>query len=152
MNYEIVCLKEKIVAGIKIRTNNNDPNMKNDIGMAWQKFFEDGIYQSILNKKNGNTIGLYTNYENDVNGNYDIMVCCEIDNEKNILEGIATKRIEAGKYAKFSLKGEQEKVVAECWSEIWVTHLDRKYSFDFEEYKGNCQSDEVEIDIYISIN
>lgn len=32
MNYEVVYLKEKIVAGITIRTSNNDPNMGKPIG------------------------------------------------------------------------------------------------------------------------
>lgn len=31
-------------------------------------------------------------------------------------------------------------------------NLDRKYSFDFEEYKGECDMDDAEINIYISIN
>jgi predicted transcriptional regulator YdeE len=152
MNYEVVYLKEKIVAGIKIRTNNNDPNMKSDIGKAWQGFFEEGTYQSILHKKNNNTIGLYTNYENKVNGDYDLMICCEVFDEKNLLKGVEIKKIEEGKYAKFVKRGKQEKAVAECWEEIWATNLDRKYSFDFEEYKGDCQSDNVEISIYIAIN
>lgn len=152
MNYEVVYLKEKIVAGIKIRTNNSDINMKNNIGRAWQAFFKDGIYQSILNKKNNNTIGLYTNYENKPNGDYDVLVCCEILNEKNLPSGIEVIKIEASKYAKFVLKGEMEKVVAECWTRIWTMDLNRKYTYDFEEYKGDCIDGDVEINIYIAIN
>ena len=41
MNYEVVYLKEKTVAGITIRTSNNDPNMAKVIGETWQKFFEE---------------------------------------------------------------------------------------------------------------
>lgn len=152
MNYEEVYLKEKIVAGTRIRTNNNDPNMVNNISKVWNNFFQNGIYQSILNKKNNNTIGLYTNYENGVNGDYDLMVCCEISDEKNLPKGMDLIKIEEGKYAKFVVRGKQEKAVAECWSKIWAMNLDRKYSFDFEEYKGNCQSDNSEISIYIAIN
>lgn len=32
MNYEVVQLEEKTVAGLKIRTNNQNPNMGRDIG------------------------------------------------------------------------------------------------------------------------
>lgn len=152
MNYQVVYLEEKMVAGIKIRTNNNNPDMKNCIGRAWQTFFEDGIYQSIPSKKNGDTIGMYTNYENKTNGDYDVLICCEISDDENLPIGIETKKIEAGKYAKFSVKGEMEKVVAECWKQIWSTNLDRKYTFDFEEYKGNCKNNDTEINIYIAIN
>lgn len=152
MNYEVVYLKERMVAGIKIRTNNNDPNMKNNIGKVWKSFFQGGIYQSILDKKNNNTIGLYTNYEDKTNGDYDVMVCCEIFNEQDLPSGIEAKRIEAGKYAKFVVKGEMEKVVAECWNKIWTIDLNRKYTYDFEEYKGDCINGNEEINIYIAIN
>ena len=51
MNYEIVYLNEKIVAGIVTRTSNSTENMKKVIGEAWQMFFETGAYSSIPNKK-----------------------------------------------------------------------------------------------------
>ena len=78
MNYEVVYLKEKTVAGITIRTSNSDPNMAKAIGETWQEFFANNVYASIPNKKNYNSIGLYTNYEDKVNGEYDLIVCCEI--------------------------------------------------------------------------
>jgi len=152
MNYEVVYLKEKTVAGITIRTNNNDPNMSKVIGETWQRFFAEGAYASISNKVNDNSIGLYTNYENKVNGAYDMMVCCEISKQENLPNEIDVKRIEEGKYAKFVAKGNVQKAVAECWSKIWPIDLDRKYSFDFEEYIGGCDMENAEINIYISIN
>lgn len=152
MNYEVVYLKEKTVAGIKIRTSNSNPNMVKSIGQTWQKFFEDGIYKSICNKENDNSIGLYTNYENKVNGAYDMIVCCEIYKEENLPNGIYIKKIKEGKYAKFVVKGNAQKAVAECWAKIWSMDLNRKYSFDFEEYISGCEIDNADINIYISIN
>ena len=152
MNYEVVYLKEKIVAGFTIRTNNNNSNMKEDIGRTWKKFFVGNVYESILNKQNNNSIGLYTNYEDKVNGDYDMMVCCEISKEENLINEIDVKKISEGKYAKFEVKGNVQKVVAEFWNKLWSMDMDRKYSFDFEEYKGDCEMDNAEINIYISIN
>jgi predicted transcriptional regulator YdeE len=152
MNYEIVYLEEKIVAGITIQTNNSDPNMSKAIGETWQKFFAGGIYQSIPNKQNSNSIGLYTNYENKINGSYDMMVCCEVSNVENLSDGIDIKRIKEGRYAKFIAKGNVQKAVAEFWERLWTMNLDRKYSFDFEEYKGEGNMVNAEINIYISIN
>jgi predicted transcriptional regulator YdeE len=152
MNYEVVYLKEKTVAGITIRTSNNDPNMAKAIGETWQKFFVEGVYQSISNKENDNSIGLYTNYEDKVKGAYDMMVCCEISKEENLPSGIDVKKIAEGKYAKFVAKGHVQKAVAECWTKIWSMDLNRKYSFDFEEYISGCEMDNAEINIYISIN
>jgi predicted transcriptional regulator YdeE len=152
MNYEVVYLEEKIVAGVVTRTSNNAPDMGNVIGKAWQKFFQGGVYSVIPNKKNKNTIGLYTNYEDKVNGDYDVMVCCEISNAENLSSEIQMKKIVEGKYAKFVVKGKIEEVLGRLWAEIWSMNLDRKYTFDFEEYIGDCETDEQEIHIYIAIN
>jgi predicted transcriptional regulator YdeE len=152
MNYEVVYLKEKIVAGVVVRTSNSAPDMSKVIGEAWQRFFEAGIYSSIANKKNNNTIGLYTNYEDKVNGAYDVVICCEILKEEKLSNEIQMKKIVEGKYAKFVVKGEVKEAVGRCWSEIWKMNLDRKYTFDFEEYISECESEEQEIHIYIAIN
>lgn len=152
MNYEVVYLEEKIVAGVLARTSNNAPDMGKVIGEAWQKFFQGGVYPVILNKKNNNTIGLYTNYEEKINGAYDVMVCCEISNAENLSNEIQIKKIVEGKYAKFVIRGKVEEVVGRSWAEIWLMNLDRKYTFDFEEYIGGCETDGQEIHIYIAIN
>jgi predicted transcriptional regulator YdeE len=152
MNYELVQLKEKKVAGLRIRTSNSDPNMGNSIGMAWQSFFADGIYNLIPDKKNDKSIGLYTNYENGVNGAYDVMVCCEVEDTVSLPEKVDTETIAPGKYAKFIIKGHTQKAVAEFWTKLWSMDLDRKYSCDFEEYQCGGNMENAEIHIYISLN
>lgn len=152
MNYETVQLEEKKVAGLKIRTSNTDPDMSSSIGAVWQKFFEDGIYQSIPNKENDKSIGLYMNYENGINGAYDMMVCCEIPNSSILSDSVQSETIPAGKYAKFIIQGHMQKAVAEFWMKLWSMDLDRKYSCDFEEYQSGCDMDNAEIHIYISLN
>jgi len=152
MNYEIVNLEEKTVAGLLIRTSNNDPNMPRLIGELWQGFFSKGTYQSICDKKNDKSIGLYTNYDSDVNGEYDVMVCCEVENKSNLPIGVYAKVIPAGKYAKFIVQGDMQKAVAEFWMKLWSMDLDRKYSCDFEEYQSGCDIKDAEIHIYIALN
>ena len=39
MEYEILELEEKIVAGIKVKTTNQEGKSMQDIGMTWQKLF-----------------------------------------------------------------------------------------------------------------
>ncbi|PKM95424.1 MAG: AraC family transcriptional regulator [Firmicutes bacterium HGW-Firmicutes-1] len=151
MDYEIVYLEEKNVAGLKIRTSNSDPNMVNSIGGLWQEFFTKGIYQSIPNKYNDKSIGLYTNYESDDQGEYDMMVCCEVINSSKLPVGVYPQMIPAGKYAKFVVKGDMQKVVAEFWTKLWSMNLDRKFSSDFEEYQSGSDNI-VEIHIYIALN
>jgi len=152
MDYEIVHLEEKTVAGLRIQTRNSDPNMTLSIGGLWQDFFAKGIYQSIANKQNDKSIGLYTNYESDANGPYDMMVCCEIQNTSNLPDSVHAQTIPAGKYAKFIVQGDTQKVVAEFWMELWSMDLDRKYSCDFEEYQSGGDMNNAEIHIYIALH
>lgn len=151
MNYEVVNLKEKKVVGLNIRTNNNDPNMSNDIGKLWNKFFNQGIFSEIKNKVNERAIGLYSNYESDFTGDYDMTVACEVSDDKEIPKGTIVKTIPAGKYAKFFVKGHMQKAVYEFWQELWKMDLNRAYTCDFEEYI-NSDIDNAEINIYIALN
>ena len=152
MNYETVEINEKTVAGLTIRTSNNDKNMTQAIGGLWQHFFADGIYQSILNKKNGCSIGLYSNYENNVSGPYDVTVCCEISKCEKPPIGVLVKTIPAGKYLKFVVNGHMQTAVTEFWTKLWSMDLNRKYSCDFEEYQSGGDMENCEIHMYISIN
>lgn len=152
MNYEVVELREKKVAGIRRRTSNSDANMSAEIGSAWQKFFEGGIYASIPGKINGKTLGVYTNYEKDVNGAYDVLVCCEVEAEAKLSVDVSTEIIPKGKYAKFVIHGDVKEAVQAFWMEFWNMDLDRKYSCDFEEYQGGEDLKQAEIHVYISLN
>lgn len=91
MNYEIIELTEKKVAGITIRTNNNDKNMKQAIGKLWQDFFTKGIGKNILNKKNSTVLGLYSDYESDANSFYNATVCCEVTKYENLPNEVVKK-------------------------------------------------------------
>lgn len=152
MKYEVVELKEKIVVGLTLQTSNNDENMTKVIGGLWQRFFAKGIYLSILNKKNNCSIGLYSNYENNESGAYDATVCCEVIKCENLPNGVEVKRIPAGKYAKFVVKGHVQTAVAEFWTKLCSMDLNRKYSCDFEEYQSSGDMENCEIHIYIFVN
>ncbi len=123
------------MAGLKISTRNSDPEMTAKIGSLWQKFFGKGVFQSIGSKKNEKTIGLYTNYETDVNGLYDVFACCEVTGEAEMPDGIETTKISAGKYARFVVRGDTQKAVSDFWYKLWSMDLNRKYTGDFEEYQ-----------------
>lgn len=151
MKYEVVTLSEKTVVGLKKRTSNSDPNMTKIIGALWQNFFTKGVYQSIPNKQNAHSIGLYTNYETNAQGAYDVMACCEVNSTKNLPNHIATEIIPAGNYAKFIVHGDVQKAVSEFWTKLWSMDLDRKYSCDFEEYQSGSDMSNAEIHIYISL-
>lgn len=150
MQYEEVYLEERTVVGLRVRTKNTDPNMSQAIGGLWQAFFEKNMYTSILNKVGDAVIGLYDEYEKDVNGSYDMSVCVQVANEEEIPEECVIKRIPSGKYAKFKVKGNVKSAVVQFWEQLWKMDLKRSYLADFEEYT-NIVDGEADITIYIAL-
>lgn len=150
MNYEIVNLEEKVVVGITARTKNSDENMPQIIGGLWSDFYMKGIYNSIPNKVNEKSIGLYSDYENNENGEYNITVCTEVSDAKNSNSNVVVRVIPKGRYAKFIVKGHMQRAVSEFWMNLWTVNLERTFTGDFEEYQ-DCNEDSAEIHVYISI-
>lgn len=145
MKYETVTLDQKILVGVSAVTSNSDPKMGETIGGLWKDLYQKGIYETIKNKVNHYAIGLYSDYADD---KYCITVGTEVQKAEN--NELITKIIPAGKYAKFSLKGNMVKAVADSWGEIWSMNLDRSYTGDFEEYLDN-ETDNANINIYIAL-
>lgn len=147
MDYNIVEIKEKIVAGKVVRTNNNSADMPQKMDFVWKNFFK--IYKDINNKIDKKCLGVYTNYESDFKGDYDIMVCCEVDKTDNLNNDISIIKIPSQKYAEFTLNNRKE--IPEFWQKIWNMDLNRKYSYDFEEYEDISNIDECKVKIHIAL-
>lgn len=153
MNYEIVNIQEKIIAGIGVETTNKNMKAMTDIGMLWGKFIGEKIIDSIPMKVNEKAIGLYTEYEGDYTKPYKFYCAAQVSSAIDEKDDIVTKVIPVGKYAKFTVKGHMQKVVGEAWEKIWNMDLDRKYSCDFEVYHNDSEDiNNQTIDIYISLN
>ncbi|WP_432401397.1 GyrI-like domain-containing protein [Wukongibacter sp. M2B1] len=152
MKYEIIELKEKQVVGLLVRTTNENMQSAKDIDLLWQNFISKGIYKNINYKIDRKTIGLYTDYEKDYTKPYNFMSCCEVSSISDLHAPLQTKIIQAGKYAKFSIRGHLQKDLLNAWQNIWSLDLDRTYESDFEVYHNNSEdiNDQI-IDIYISI-
>lgn len=150
MNYEIVHLEEKTVIGLIARTNNMAPDMGMVIGGLWEQFYKKGTYAAIQNKSNDKALGIYTDYAGTEKDDYNIIVACEVTDTKVIPQGTVKRTLTAGKYAKFIIKGDTHKVVAEFWQELWNMELPRSFICDFEEYQ-NSDLKNAEIHIYIGL-
>ena len=151
MNYEIIEMEERTVIGIATVTNNASPDMGSKIGQLWQKLYS-GTVEKMTGRVNGKCIGLYCDYQQ--NGDYTVLAGCEIEKsaaEKNKDAETTVKIIPKGKYAKFVVKGDVQKAVAESWGAIWNTPLERTFTGDFEEYQEDCDGKNGTIFIYIAI-
>ena len=145
MNYTVVTLEEKIVVGVSAVVGNDDPKMGEIIGGLWEALYQGGVSQTIKNKVNQYAIGLYSDY---VDNGY----CATAGNQVSTQENneLVVKIIPAGKYAKFSIRGDMVTAVQNAWAEIWKMELDRAFTGDFEEYL-DCNMTDACIDIYIAI-
>ncbi|MDC7287787.1 GyrI-like domain-containing protein [Blautia schinkii] len=150
MKYEIVNLEEKTVAGLTARTNNLAPDSQMIIGGLWQRFYGEGIYESLKGKVNDKALGIYTEYAGDHTCDYTVMIACETDKMCIQPENIAVKKIPGGKYAKFVMKGNMHKIVADFWQQLWQMDLPRAFTSDFEEYQ-NADMEQAEVHFYISL-
>ncbi|MFR2534417.1 MAG: GyrI-like domain-containing protein [Clostridia bacterium] len=154
MEYEIVELEEMLIEGVGIRTTNQNGQAVKDIGTLWQKFFGQGIYTNIKNKKNDKTIGLYTDYEGDYTKPYQFITGTEVTSfSKEEPEDMVTKVIPKGIYAKFTITEEdKQQAIGRLWETIWQMNLPRSYICDFEEYATmDEQGNAKEINVYIGL-
>lgn len=145
MDYKIIECEEKVIVGVSALTGNSDPEMGSIIGGLWGRLYEGGVIGSIKNKANQYAIGLYSDYSQD---KYQVTVGVAVT--KNDNPELACRIIPAGKYAKFSVHGNQVTAVSEAWSKIWAMDLPRSFTGDYEEYL-NCDCDNADVDIYIAL-
>ena len=106
----------------------------------------------MTDRVNNKCIGLYCDYQQ--NGDYTVLAGCEIEKSaagKNQSTETIVKIIPKGRYAKFVVKGDVQKAVAESWGAIWNTPLERTFTGDFEEYQEDCDGKSGTIFIYIAI-
>lgn len=153
MNYEIVNLKEKTLVGVSARTNNASPDRGQVIGGLWQRLYSPEIVSKIENRVNEKACGIYTDYADDEKGDYTAAAMFEVDsvgNRISLPNGTEMRKIPAGKYARFVVKGNQITAVFEFWQKLWKMDLDRAFVCDFEEYQ-NSDPENAEIHIYISL-
>ena len=149
MDYEIVELQEKVLAVLEpVRLSNLDPKVSQKIELAWHNFSEK--HSEVENKITDKPICTYSNYESDEKGEYDVEIGYEVESNSPIKSGWKKKIIPLGKYAKFVVKGNMVKEVANFWRNVWKMDLPRKFECDFEE----CQNMDMlngEVHIYISL-
>ena len=151
---ELVSRSSFSVIGISVRTSNRaeaDPETAK-LPSFWRRFFEKVIPDKIPGKKRGGLIfGVYTNYESDHNGAYDLVAAFEADSLRLVSKGMVGATVPAGKYLVFHARGQMPEALIETWTRIWAyfansSRYQRAYTTDFESYlEGN------KVDIYIAI-
>lgn len=128
------------VIGLTVRTKNSDefnpetaklPNL-------WQQFYSSNP------TPNTTIFGVYSGYESDTAGYYDVTAGTLNNNQSVELSAV---KINSGNYLVFNGKGQMPQTVIDTWKRVWDyftvgSPYQRCFMTDFEEYRNG---DEVAI-------
>lgn len=134
------------VTGFTVRTQNSDEFHPETAKLPtlWQQFYSSNP------TINSTVFGVYSSYESDANGFYDVTVGSLNNNQSAKLSSI---KIHSGHYLIFRGKGAMPQTVIETWKRVWDyftadSPYQRCFMTDFEEYKNG---DEVAVFIGVII-
>ena len=154
MQYEIVELPSRTIVGPTVRASNNSPEEGAVIGQLWQRFMGEGMDRSIPETRVEpyGCFGLYFDYDmSDMS--YALLIGCETSADAP--EGMKSQTIEAGRYAKFAIRGgDCVNSVQEVWSAIWADEeltAQRAFTVDFEAYLPGEDMSCCDIDVFVAL-
>lgn len=145
------------VIGIAIRTTNKAAIADGTIQNLWQRFFNESILSKILNKVDNAIVAVYYDFENDKNGEYNVLIGAKVSSIEEIPAGMVAQHVPEQKRIIFmSESGPVSNIVFDLWMKIWALEdqnkLDRNYVADYELYDERCQDPQnAQIAIHIGI-
>ncbi len=142
-----------IIAGMAVRTSNQNGEAARDIPLLWQKFMSGNIPEKIRNKADESIYCVYTDYEGDFTQPYTTLLGCRVFDTDTVPDGLEVREIPVGTYEVFTAAGKTEdNVVYQEWLKIWNSGLNRTYQADFEVYPPFLAgSEKTKVKIYIGI-
>jgi len=146
------------VVGYALRTNPIDNKNLGTIPAFWDNYIQNKLYETLPAGINPNVeLGLCTNC--DEKGNFDYIICREVENFDNIPAGAVSLTIPKSTYAVFTAIGKNmPKSIGEAFNfafNEWLPKSEFEYNgiADFELYDmERMEIDEPEVDVYIPIS
>lgn len=137
----LVHVNSFIISGTKTRTNNQLEMVpsQSKLSHLWGSFLRENIKDQIPNQvKNSPVYGVYTNYQSDYTGDYDVIA--GVKTTSSDVGSFSSVNIAEGNYLLFEKKGTMPQVVMEIWLDVWnyfnePQSVVRLYTADFEVYK-----------------
>ena len=124
------------IAGIAVRTTNQDGRAQTDIRNLWTKFMSENIAGQIAARLSDDIYCVYTDYENDHRGWYTTVLGYQIESP-NDSDGMFTALIPKGTYRLYKPEGEVPGCVISTWHQIWSDCCGRNYIADYDLYSGD---------------
>ena len=137
------------IAGIAVRTTNQNERSQTDIGSLWTKFMTENIATQIESRVSDDIYCVYTDYENDHTGWYTAVLGCQIT-EPDESGGMFTALIPKGSYRVYKPEGKFPDCVADTWRQIWCDCPARSYIADYDLYKAGAECfEKTKTEIYV---
>ena len=144
----------RTVVGISRRTTNAGGKSVRDIPAAWAAFLQQNANAKIKNRAAPPVMyAVYSDYASDWRGEYSYLIGCGVTREGAAPAGMEARRIPAQTCAVFTVKGRMPDEVVMAWSQVWLSDLPRKYTYDFEVYDKRFVNPVVkEVDICVAVD
>ena len=153
MKSQKINLESFKIAGIAVKTTNQNGKSAKDIMELWQRFYAENISAVIPNKIDDDIYAVYTDYKSDYTADYTTILGYRVSSIDNMPAGLEGRTFDGGNYLEIKAKGTRPLSVFNTWQEIWVKdkELNRKYTADFEVYgKKSLDPDNSEVEIFIA--
>ena len=130
------------VIGITTRTSNEDEFSGNSkIGPLWGAFMGGGG-ESIPNAVDETILSLYTHYESDHQGAYDVILGRSVQPGTQAPVGTVAKHIPAATYLVFPAESRTPAAIVAAWKGVYCYFDEpgapkRAFTVDFERYSDN---------------
>lgn len=140
------------VAGVAIRTTNENQQAMQDIPQLWGRFMSEGVTAQLESRQGDAIYCVYTEYESDHTKPYTVIIGHRVSSQEMVPEGMHSCLIQGGTYAQFVAKGNLKgEALPKAWHTIWESGIDRSYTTDFEYYDERAQNPEDgEADVFIA--
>ena len=131
------------VIGLSIRTTNAQEmsGSNGKIGPLWSQFMHGGA-DTIPGVKQGTIYAVYTHYESDETGAYDLILGKSVSPEQPPPANMKRIHIPASSYLVFSAADSSPEATKAAWSDVYayfLHHIEkhRAFTIDFEQHSGS---------------
>ena len=146
--------KPRYVLGLATRTTNaveSDPAL-GKIQQLWGRFRNEKWFDRLEQAGAfGPPLGVYSEYESDATGSYQLLVGREIRTLAKPAPPLQTVSLQEASYLVFRRSGSLPQMVIDGWQDVWAYFAGkdapaRAYSFDFEIYP-----DATHVEIWVAV-
>jgi predicted transcriptional regulator YdeE len=152
MNYQSRNLGPFHIAGISVRTTNQNGQSQEDIGKLWQRFYSENIMDALPARLSDDLYCVYTDYESDHNGAYTTVLGYKVPALESVPAHLTGITIPETTYRLYRSEGKLPESVLATWQHIWQSPVERKYMADFDVYGSALQNPESPVvETYLSV-